>query len=281
MKYFNSVANSLEKIKAVFLDLDGTVYEPEREPKLTHRLADLIAQLEQLGVRVSIATGRSYPIVLDIAKQLGIVEAPMVTTQGAVVLYPDGSFERCECIVKDDQHRVLEFYREIPTSAVLFSYKADGELLTWINRWSEPPEFYQKLFVRGLKLNETPEVEPGTILKVVFVKMTSEWQQILSERLPDYPLTQTHEDLREITHPHISKGAGVETAAKAMGLELEEVMAIGDNYNDIPIFEKVGLPCAMGSAPEEVRALCPVVTEDIWNQGAELLLEELIAFKLG
>ncbi len=73
-----------------------------------------------------------------------------------------------------------------------------------------------------------------------------------------------------------SKASGVATLAAHYGIHLEQVMAIGDSYNDQEMLRVVGLGVAMGQAPEQVKAAARAVTATNQEDGAALAIERYV-----
>lgn len=82
----------------------------------------------------------------------------------------------------------------------------------------------------------------------------------------------------EFNHPTASKGAAVAALAKLLGIQKEEIMAIGDGENDVSMFETAGVSVAMGNAPVQVREKAAFVTLPNWQDGCAAAIE---TFALG
>jgi Cof subfamily protein (haloacid dehalogenase superfamily) len=80
---------------------------------------------------------------------------------------------------------------------------------------------------------------------------------------PAYPDT----DFINIISPKSSKGKALEELASFLGIDLKDVMAIGDGANDIPLLSTAGFGIAMGNAPEKVKEIADYVTLDVDNGG--------------
>jgi hypothetical protein len=65
----------------------------------------------------------------------------------------------------------------------------------------------------------------------------------------------------DVTHPQANKGVAVRQMAELMGVPMEEVAVIGDNYNDLAMFEQTGFSIAMGNAPDDVKKKARFVTD--------------------
>ena len=78
----------------------------------------------------------------------------------------------------------------------------------------------------------------------------------------------------EVTAKHVSKEQALYEIAQHYQVPLEQVMTIGDNFNDLPMLRLAGLGVAMGNAPEAVKAEATVVTQSNNQHGAAKAIEE-------
>ena len=93
-------------------------------------------------------------------------------------------------------------------------------------------------------------------------------------------VTQSSFDILEFLHPNVSKGNALSVIAKDLGIAPEEVVAIGDNHNDIGMMRFAGLGVAMGNAHEEVKEAADYVTLSNAEEGVAAVIEELILPRL-
>ena len=77
-------------------------------------------------------------------------------------------------------------------------------------------------------------------------------------------------------NPAVDKGDALRWIAKRMGFEMHEVAAIGDAWNDAPLLEAAGLGIAMGSAPDELRAIADVAVADHEHDGVAEAIERYV-----
>ena len=76
--------------------------------------------------------------------------------------------------------------------------------------------------------------------------------------------------------PRVSKGKALEALTSHLGIALDEVMAVGDGNNDIPLLTTAGLAVAMGDAPDEVKAVADYITLDIEHNGVAAAIEKFL-----
>ena len=76
------------------------------------------------------------------------------------------------------------------------------------------------------------------------------------------------------------KGIAVEQYAKSKGISMDNVMVIGDNYNDLSMMERAGRSVAMGNAPAEIKAACTTVTTSNEHDGVGLAIEAILQLQV-
>jgi hydroxymethylpyrimidine pyrophosphatase-like HAD family hydrolase len=81
----------------------------------------------------------------------------------------------------------------------------------------------------------------------------------------------------ELLASGVSKASGLAMVAERLGLEPDEVWAVGDEWNDVPMFDWAGTAIAMGNAPEHVKAAADDVAPTAEEDGVAVVLEELLA----
>ena len=74
----------------------------------------------------------------------------------------------------------------------------------------------------------------------------------------------------------VSKGDSLRNVADYMDIDLEQIMAIGDSFNDLPVFEVAGLSVAMGNAPEDLKQLADWVAPPVEKDGVAVAIEKFI-----
>ena len=84
---------------------------------------------------------------------------------------------------------------------------------------------------------------------------------------PNLAVSSSSRGNLEITHSDAQKGIALSTIAKQLGIDLKDVMALGDNLNDVSMLERVGYSVAMDNAAPEVKTVAKYVTDSNENSG--------------
>ena len=100
------------------------------------------------------------------------------------------------------------------------------------------------------------------------------------ESLPGIAVSSSGAGNLEITNVNAQKGIALEWYAKSKGISMDNVMVIGDNYNDLSMMERAGRSVAMGNAPDEIKAVCTTVTTTNEHDGVGRAIEAILQTQL-
>lgn len=253
-------------IRLLALDLDGTLLNSRGE--LSDRNLWAIAAARELGVRVALVTGRRFRDARPLALELG-VDVPLISHNGALTKHARTLETVAVSLLPLEAAReVLRVGRESGAGALLsddpdgagvlvYDHLSDnnealGRYLTWSHRihGEEAADAIRRVASLEDYLDHSP-------VHIAFSGRVAEITH-LAERLKDrldetvkllstiYPKQDFA--LLDVLHPDVSKGVGVAAAAGEQGVSREDVMAIGDNFNDVEMLQYAGTSVLMGNA---------------------------------
>lgn len=233
-------------------------------------------------------TGRRHRFALEVAERLGF-DLWIISSNGAVTRSLAGeTFHRdllpletcgqlCAAMQEFRGNTILTFDREGKGSLVLESM---DELNISIRRWLEKNvEFIQ--FVSPIQDSLT--VDPvqamfcGTIGRMKLVQdelSRGGWEQRITVLRTEYP--ERDLAMLDVLNQACSKGHAVARWAEFRGIQREQVMAIGDNYNDVEMLEYAGVPFVMGNACAELRGRGWPVTLSNDENGVAAAVEQAL-----
>jgi Cof subfamily protein (haloacid dehalogenase superfamily) len=267
-------------IKCIATDMDGTLLTATQQITVENR--DAILRAKEQGVEVVVATGRSFQEARFVLLESGL-KLPMICVNGAEVRSEDGEIVSSSPLNKMEAQqaalRLVEsgVYFEVYTNKGTFTDDEDMAITIIVDIFSTAnPE------VPIEKIAEAAEerMHKGLITKIdhydqLFEDDQYEIYKLLAFSLDDNKLQAAKAGLKEITGLAVSssgrenieitgldaqKGVALEKFVASRGISLEETMALGDNFNDVSMLQKVGKPVAMGNAAEEIKELCGEVT---------------------
>jgi Cof subfamily protein (haloacid dehalogenase superfamily) len=250
-------------IKLLAVDIDGTLLDRQFEIPAAN-LAALRGARER-GVEVVLVTGRRHAFALPIAAALGF-DLWLISSNGAMTKSSRGELfhsDKLPVTTARDLVRhmtafrgnlVLTFDREHRGALVL---EAVDELTGSIKRWIEKnEEFIERVSPIESALSEDPiqAMFCGSVVRM------DEAQAHLrgggfEERITVLKTQYDHRDLCivDVLNAGCSKGHALRRWAKHRGLRPEQIMAIGDNYNDVEMLEFAGVAVVMGNASNELK----------------------------
>jgi len=254
--------------KLLALDLDGTVVGPDLIIPESVRAG--VAHLQERGVHVTIATGRMYGATLPFARHLGISD-PVICYQGALLRHPQSgeiyahiampgepAAEAAAVLLEHDIFTIAYIDEKLCIAA------QRPELDLYLSYHPEPVEVVIEPNLPELIAAHSPT-------KVLFVAQPDIVGRVLAELAPRFAgrldTTRSHELFGELTAVGVSKGAMLARLAEQLGIAREEVVAIGDQENDLSMIGWAGLGLAMGNAIPAVRAIAADVLPTVQEAG--------------
>jgi Cof subfamily protein (haloacid dehalogenase superfamily) len=263
-------------IRLLALDLDGTLMDDDMVIK-SERVKQTIAAAQERAVVVTLATGRMFDFTLPFAQELGIT-APLICYQGGLIQAPHAESPIYRATMDPTLIRnALALKVQRGWHFVL--YAGDD---VFLDERQYPDQFYRDMLGERLVwvddlLSVLEQHEPIKFL--VFVE-PDETESVLTELRQQFAgqmeLTRSHAKIVEGNPWGVSKGDALRRLAGHLGIPQAEVMAIGDQENDMPMMAWAGFSVAMGNGSPAVKAaadwIAPAVTED----GAAVAIERFI-----
>ncbi|MGP6146042.1 Cof-type HAD-IIB family hydrolase [Jeotgalibaca sp. A122] len=287
-------------IQLIVSDMDGTLLNNKMAISEANQQA--IKEAEQQGIKFMVATGRGYTEAVPALKEVGI-HCPMITVNGGQIIDEAGNLVENVGIDKNRIRYILDAAREKGLYAEVVM--ADGvysdnkvkrvETMTSLLHTTNPDTTFKMALVLALGrlellninyINDYEEIltDDRLALKVlVFSNSGQPELQPLRENLDkdkELVVTSSFFNNLEINHVNAQKGIALERVAKKMGIPLENVMAIGDNFNDVSMLEKAGVSFAMGNAEDGVKKVAKYVTATNTHDGVAQAIYRSIHEKL-
>ena len=281
-------------------DMDGTILH--NHTTIAKETAEVVREAEQAGIHFAIATGRDYVNAKQILDQAGIT-CPIVSSNGGRVVNESGeALQEVNLSTEDalkvievlhQDHKYADVFYEMYTEGALVASRGDLIEASMANlkangddRSLEMYEFFKNRYYvnEDVKLVEDIEAfireEAGRVYKFIafsshFEKMSALWHEIEAQ-VHDVYVTSSGTDNIEIMAHGADKGHGVAKLAEYYGIDLSEVVVIGDNLNDLPMFKVAGKAIAMGNSHEELIAVSHHVTEKHDEYGVAKALKRIM-----
>jgi len=274
-------------IRLVALDIDGTLLNSQ----FTISNDDLAAlrRAREAGIEVVLVTGRRHDFALPIAKQLGF-DLWLISSNGAITRSLAGETfyrdllptqvcrELCRAMLDFRGNTVLTFDRE-GKGAIVLEHLNDLE--NSIRRWLEKNMQFIEFVIPIENALVTDPVQAmfcgpiGRMHQALDALQACHLIEQITVLRTEYPVRDL--SIVDILNQACSKGHALERWAAHRGIRREQVMAIGDNYNDIEMLAFAGYPVIMGNASEDLRSRGWKVTLTNDQNGVAAALEPVLA----
>jgi hypothetical protein len=248
-------------IKMIALDLDNTLLM--KDLTVPQETTDVLHEAAKRGVYIVIASGRMYPAAKRYADMIGSKD-PVVSYNGAEIRSGDGSLIYENPISADIIKKLLTVCME--NNIYVQLYRND-EIV--IERWTAETESYPDAHVQ-------PVIEVGSWKDAADIIQTSP-KALLTAEPDDVPrimsivkesmgddvsLTRSGSQYVEVLSPGVSKREGLKILAEKLGIARSEVMACGDNLNDLEMVSWAGTGVAVANAVPALKEAASYVSAE-------------------
>jgi Cof subfamily protein (haloacid dehalogenase superfamily) len=268
-------------IRLLALDIDGTI--AGRSNDIRQPVLRAIAAAQKKGIHIAIATGRMYQSALRFHQTVGST-LPLIAYQGAWIQDPTTQKVHRHWSVPRDQVSQLLDYFETPDLRSLLSvhFYINDDL--YVREMTPETEAYTQrsgiIPISVGDLRRTLSTEPTKVLALsddtdLIDSLLGSLQKLYTPA--ELYLTKSVATFFEATNPSANKGSAVRYLAEdLLGLKPENVMAIGDNFNDVEMIEYAGIGVAMGNGPEAVQLKSQWVAPSVELDGVAAAIEEFL-----
>ncbi|WP_026672893.1 Cof-type HAD-IIB family hydrolase [Alkalihalobacterium bogoriense] len=284
-------------VKMIATDLDGTLLN--EYGVISEQNSEAIKKAQQLGIPVVVVTGRSYVSAKKLVDAVGIT-CPIIGLNGAQTFTEEGVLTKSIPMHRDIYEKVIEMCEQQATHFDIYTSKANftkseesafETLLGFIKRsphYNGQLDEARKIAERYIEFEEfkpvenrfTTITEDVTVFKVICFSPDDERLKRIRtqlQQIDDLIITASIKENLEFNSKDANKGAALAKFAAELQIPMEEVMAIGDNFNDVTMLQMAGRSVAMGNAEEEIKEMCHFVTKTNVEHGVAEAIEEMLA----
>jgi Cof subfamily protein (haloacid dehalogenase superfamily) len=251
-------------VRLIAVDIDGTLLDSRWQLPEANRSA--VAEASRRGIEVALVTGRRYDFALPIARQL---DAPltMIVSNGAIIRDNEGETRLKHLLPRETAARVLQLgnpWRR--NAALIFDRRRENQIMVESFDWNDPNRQayyarYRESFGLQKPLEGCLTEDPIQVMFAGRLNLMREAEQELrnARDAASFGMALTVYQSRDfamidVLHPDCSKGTSLAEWAVLQGFAPEEVMAIGDNHNDLEMLSYAGIPVVMGNCVPELKA---------------------------
>lgn len=243
--------------RALIFDLDGTAIPPSKNALPSPEVIQAV-QLAQQKVFVCAATGRPFSMAKKILKSLYLKD-PYILSGGTQIVDPKSQKILWETHLEQDQIKqvikvCLPYQYEIFFSDEVVSAPAKSKIIRGFERI---------IYIKDCQKEDAEKIKRGLLqIKNIAVHYAGSW-------------TKDHLDIH-VTHARATKKQAVNELIKILGVKKDEVLAVGDTGNDVPLFESAGFKVAMGNATKDLKKIADFIAPSVENNGLAYVINRFI-----
>jgi Cof subfamily protein (haloacid dehalogenase superfamily) len=250
-------------VRLIALDIDGTLLDSRWKLPAANRAA--IHEATRRGIEVALVTGRRYDFALPVAQDLAC-PLTMIVNNGGMIRSSDGKTRLKHVLAADVARQVLRMTAKWRAgAAVIFDRPRANQLM--LERLDADDSIRYAYYARNLEFIGFAQPLEASLtedpLQVMFSGTLEEMADVerlllesaVAERVrlaaTKYPARSFA--MLDVLPPGCSKGAALAEWAEKQGLRRDEILAIGDNHNDLEMLHFAGVPVVMGNCVPELR----------------------------
>lgn len=265
--------------KLLVLDVDGTLIGHGAYPSAT--VTEAVRQAKETGITVALATGRASEACYHLLRHLQLDGLHIVFDGAAVVEWPSNDLIFLQALPPRAMQRLVELSREYDLFLEIYAHdfyfiEKDGELAEHQRR---------KLQINPLVTDLMSLVGRVKVVKGQLLAADAEQKQradLVTQEMEKFcKMAWSLDPSNNIYFGNavtrtVSKGGALREVADYLGVSVEQVLVIGDSYNDMGIFKVAGMSVAMGHAPDSLKELADWIAPTVDENGVAVAIERFI-----
>lgn len=258
--------------KMMLSDLDETLLVNHHVPKFNQ---EAVCRAREKGVKFVPATGRAYNMIGEILKEIGTYqkenEYSICFNGGLIVENKDDKILHFKGLTFEQTKTFFEIGLHYDVCILIFTLDC-----CYIFR-ADPHEVQRKIDQKArfkvIDEDDMDFLKDEKIAKILFERRDMDYLFDIEKSIDvnlkkDISISYSSYRYLEMNPSGIDKGYGLRWLANYLGYQSEDVIAIGDNYNDVEMIKEAGLGVCVSSAREDIWALADYVTKCDYDEGA-------------
>ncbi|MBT9150674.1 MAG: Sugar phosphatase YidA [candidate division WS2 bacterium] len=262
------------KYKLIAIDLDDTLLAADLSISPINRQA--IACAVSKGVKVTISTGRMFRSTLPYVEQLKL-DVPVITYQGALIKNAiSKEVVLARSLPLDISLEIIEESRKHGVYVQI--YIADDYFFDKRNGYNQM--YYDLSGIEGKAVKRLEDFLVEEPLKILIMDSPETISYLTGHYADKFKgkaeITVSKSNYLEFTNIEASKGSALDYLSQLLGIKRDEVIAIGDGYNDISMIKYAGLGVAMSNAPDDVKKHADFITCSNEDNGVAYVINKFV-----
>ena len=255
--------------KLVALDVDGTVVDEEN--RISPAVARAVRAVAEAGIHVVVSTGRAVPGAMEVVERLDLPDGMAVCSNGAV-LVGFRPLEILEAITFDASEAVRRVVERVPDAFVAVEEIGVGY------RVNQP--FPSGEIAGTITIEEVDSLIAEPVTRVIVRAPTHDPEEfhdlVEGLGLTDINYYIGYTAWLDLAPMGVSKASALSDVGDRLGISAEDVLAIGDGFNDVEMLEWAGRGVAMGHAPDRLKDIADDVTGTVHEDGLARELQKYL-----
>ncbi|HKL12552.1 MAG TPA: HAD family hydrolase [Halanaerobiales bacterium] len=261
--------------KLVVIDLDNTLLNTEH--KISSKNKEVIKMVQNKGTEVLIATGRMYVSAEPYIKELTLKNEAIVYNGAMVKDIKSGQIKYHKPIDKKVARKIIKDVKEQGLHINLYQ---NDQL--YVDQDNEYKKRYEEVSgIKALQVDNLVEFDFNDPTKLLIIEDDPEKHSYYQHYLRDkygheIDVTESKHYFIEVGAKGVNKGKTLQQISQDKQIDQQEIIAIGDSYNDIEMISFAGTGIAMNNAAEAVKEKADLIAPHHENDGVAEILDKLI-----
>lgn len=267
----------MKKYKMIVLDLDDTLLK--KDGTISDITKEKLKKAQSKGVKIVLASGRPTFAILKIANELELKKSGgyIISYNGARIIDCVTDEELYSANISKDQiHKLYDMSKR--EGAFIQTYMGDNIIASEANEYTDIEKE-----ITGMEIivaDDFKEYVSQDVVKAIVLQhpdRLKEIEEMWKDEIKDsLYMTISKPFFLEFMNKEVDKSKSIERLSNMLGITMDEVIAIGDSYNDMSMIKAAGLGVAMKNAVEAVKNIANYITADNENDGVAKVIDKFI-----
>lgn len=260
-------------IKAVFSDIDGTLLNDQHI--MTENTQLSIQNLLKNDIKFVLISGRSPSGIFSVLNTYKF-KCPIIAYSGAIILDENKNIIYEKGMTIESATKIIEFIKKLNFNLTLNIFTFDD----WITENRNDPQVKEEEKASGIESIEGDinSLQKGQIIHDILCMCHPdeilEIEEKIANKFPEFTVVKSSKTYLEIMMNGVNKAKAASYLCNLWNIDMKDVLAFGDNYNDIEMLESAGHGILMGNAPENIKNRIKNVTLDNNHDGLAFALKK-------
>jgi cof-like hydrolase len=269
LKFAETTLAPSSPYKAVFSDIDGTLLNSQHQ--ITPKTEEAIKNILKQGIPFIPVSARPPYAITPYTEQLG-TQHGMICYSGALILDKNLTALYSVILEPQDLQKLNTLLADFAHLSISYYAGLDWFCNDVNNNWIKQESEITGLNAELLQGNLT---EVHKILVMGSAEEIQTVEPVLKQALPHLSIHRSKDEYLEITNSAATKAKAIQFMVQHLGISAEQVIAFGDNFNDLDMLQYAGLSVAMGNAPDAIKQVAKEVTATNNEDGIALVLNRV------